>query len=69
MSIIFAMSAKFSLRDNSIAKHVPTTMVVTFKKYIPTYLYSLKNLIQDLINHSEFHETGGFSLKGMINVQ
>ena len=66
MSIIFAMSAKFSLRDNSIAKHVPTKMVVTFKKYI---IYSLKNLIQDLINHSEFHEKGGFSLKGMINVQ
>ena len=36
MSIIFAMSAKFSLRDNSIAKHVPTTMVVTFKNI---YLY------------------------------
>ena len=63
MSIIFAMSAKFSLRDNSIAKHVPTTMVV-FKKYIQYIgrytIYSLKNLIQDLINHSEFHETGGF---------
>ena len=57
MSIIFAMSAKFSLRDNSIAKHVPTTMVVTFKK--------------NSLNPGpyEFHEKGGFSLKGMINVQ
>ena len=57
MSIIFAMSAKFSLRDNSIAKHVPTKMVVTFKK--------------NSLNPGpyEFHGKGGFSLKGMINVQ
>ena len=65
MSIIFAMSAKFSLRDNSIAKHVPTKMVVTgVTHYVVTFK---KNSLNP--GPYEFHEKGGFSLKGMINVQ
>ena len=39
--LFFAMSAKFSLRDNSIAKHVPKTMLVTFKNVYNIYLYIL----------------------------